>query len=95
MQNLKRIEVDSLEVFSPESDAQLTFPPVLGLAGGAHADVSSPARILQQRLLEEMQAEAAEDDGQRWSPRMTLLFCSGVSMAIWGVVALGVAVLHH
>lgn len=95
MQNLKRIDVDSLEVFSPESDTQLTFAPVLGLAGGAHAEVSSPARILQQRLLEEMQAEAADDDGVRWSPRRTLLFSVAASMSLWAVIALGVAALHH
>ncbi len=27
-----------------------------------------------------------EDDGRRWSPRVTLLLAGGVSLAVWGAI---------
>ena len=93
MQNLKRIDIETLEPF----EAQVTIPPragpSLGLADGATAEISSPALALQQRLLDQLnaEAEADADDGRRWSPRATMLFCGAASLGVWGVIALAVA----
>ena len=89
MQNLKRIDLDEPSAVGPESETQLS--PALGLADGSHSDIPSPARALQQRLLDEMNAEALDDDGRRWAPRTTLLVCSAASLALWGAIALGIA----
>jgi hypothetical protein len=96
MQNLQRIDVDSARLIDPESDTLLNLKPTLGLAGGAHAEIPSPARVLQQRLIDHLDAEGVDldDDGRRWAPRTTLLFCGGVSLALWGAIALGIAAFH-
>lgn len=94
MQTLKRFDIDVLDPVEPAADAQPIFTPPVALADAFRPDVPSPARALQQRLLDEMKAEAMDDDGVRWAPRTTLLFCGGVSLALWGVIALGVAAFH-
>lgn len=92
MQNLKRVDVDAASAYAPESSFAPTIPPTaLGLVNGSQAQVASPALALQQRLLDELNAEAALDDGRRWSPRAMLLFCSAASLGLWGVIALAVA----
>lgn len=92
MQTLRKIDVEAFDRIGSEADTQLQLP--LTVVGASHADIPSPARALQQRLLEDLAAEAGDDDGQRWAPRTTLLFCGGVSLALWGVVALGIALFH-
>jgi hypothetical protein len=92
MQNLKRVDVDSAVAFEAEAAFAPTLPPMkLSLADGPQAQAASPALALQQRLLNELNAEAADDDGVRWSPRATLLFCIGASACLWGVIALAIA----
>jgi hypothetical protein len=94
MQTLRKFDVDALDPREPDGDTLLNLKPILGLAGDAHAEALSPARVLQQRLLAEMAAEAEDDDGVRWSPRATMLFVCGVSLALWGAIALVVAAFH-
>jgi len=96
MQNLKRIEVDSVDLVEPESETQLSPAPALGLVDGSHFEVASPARVLQQRLVDHLNAEGVDidDDGRRWAPRTTLLFCGGISLALWGAIAVGIAAFH-
>ena len=89
MQTLRKFDLDAFDDLPREADIPAVAP--LTLAGEAHAEVLSPARVLQQRLLEELAAEAGDDDGKRWAPRTTLLFCGGVSFALWGLIALGFA----
>ncbi len=93
MQTLRKIDTDAPLPSGPESETQLQLQPApaMGLADASHADIPSPARALQQRLLEQMNAEAMDDDGVRWAPRTTLLVTSGASLALWGVIALAVA----
>ena len=91
MQNLKRVDVDAASAYAPESSFAATIPPTVGLINGSQAQVASPALALQQRLLDELNAEAVDDDGRRWSPRAMLLFCSAASLGLWGVIALAVA----
>jgi hypothetical protein len=94
MPNLKKADVGAPDAFGSESDTQLHLSPTLGLADGSHADIPSPARVLQQRLLDDLNTEAGEDDGRRWAPRTTLLVASGASLALWGVIALAIAAFH-
>ena len=91
MQNLKR--TDAADPFGPESDTQLHLAPTLGLVGESHSDVPSPARVLQQRLIDDLNGEP-DDDGRRWAPRTTLLVASGLSLALWGAIAVAIAALH-
>jgi hypothetical protein len=91
MQNLKRIDVAPLETLETQAPATPRPSTQVGLADGSQADIPSPALALQQRLLEQLNAEAAEDDGHRWSPRATMLFCGAVSLAAWGAIALAIA----
>jgi hypothetical protein len=94
MQNLKTI--DAL----PEAfDREIVFdprpaPPALGLAQDTLAEVPSPALALQQRLFAELTAEDADDDGRRWSPRATMMFCGAVSLTLWGAIALAISAFH-
>jgi hypothetical protein len=91
MQNVMRVDVNSALAYEPETAFAPTLPPSpLSLADGSQGDVASPALALQQRLLDELNAEAADDDGVRWSPRATLLFCTAVSAGLWGVIALAI-----
>ena len=96
MQTLRKFDVDAFDEVAYEADPAPAAQVIgsLALAGDAHAGVASPARVLQQRLLEELAAEADDDDGVRWAPRTTLLFCGGVSFALWGLIALGFAAFH-
>jgi hypothetical protein len=96
MQNLKRIDVDSADLAGSESEAQVNLAPALGLVDNSHSEVASPARVLQQRLIDHLSAEGVDldDDGRRWAPRTTLLFCGGVSLALWGAIAVGIAAFH-
>jgi len=96
MQNLKRIEVDSADLVEPESDVQRSPAPTLGLVDLSHFEVASPARVLQQRLVDHLNAEGVDidDDGRRWAPRTTLLFCGVISLALWGVIAVAIAAFH-
>jgi len=93
MQNLKKVDAGSPDPADSESETLLSLSPTLGLADGSHSDIPSPARALQQRLLDDLTAEGVDldDDGRRWAPRTTLLFCGGVSLALWGAVAFGIA----
>jgi hypothetical protein len=61
--------------------------PPIGLADESSLDIPSPARVLQQRLIDDLNDEAIEDDGRRWAPGVTLLFCAGVSLVLWGAIA--------
>ncbi len=94
MQNLKRIDVDSADLVG--SGSQPNLAPTLGLVDHSHSEVASPARVLQQRLMDHLNAEGVDidDDGRRWAPRTTLLFCGGVSLALWGAIAVGIAAFH-
>jgi hypothetical protein len=95
MQNLKRVDYESADAFGPVSSFAPTLPPTpFALADGSQAAAPSPALALQQRLLEELAAEAADDDGVRWSPRTTMLFAGAVSLGLWGLLA-GVVALFH
>lgn len=96
MQNLKRIEIDSADLVELEPEVQPSPAPKLGLVDGSYLEVASPARVLQQRLVDHLNAEGVDldDDGRRWAPRTTLLFCGGVSLALWGAIALGIAAFH-
>jgi hypothetical protein len=89
MQTLRKIDVEAFDRIGPEADTQLQLP--LAVVGDSHAEIPSPARALQQRLLEDLAAEAGDDDGRRWAPRTTLLFCGGISLALWGAIALAIA----
>jgi len=96
MQNLKRIDADSVDQVGPDFETQTNLAPPLGLVDNSHSEVASPARVLQQRLVDHLNAEGVdlEDDGRRWAPRTTLLFCGGVSLALWGAIAVGIAAFH-
>jgi hypothetical protein len=89
MRNLRKI--DAADVLGPETEVQPNPSAVLGLADGSQAEVASPARTLQQRLADDLQAEADGDDGTRWAPRTTLFFSVGASLTVWAVIALGIA----
>ncbi|HEX4181219.1 MAG TPA: hypothetical protein VHY32_10550 [Caulobacteraceae bacterium] len=94
MQTLKQIDATSLEPFQPQVYPAPRSAPSVGLADGSESDIPSPALALQQRLLNELNAEADIDDGVRWSPRATMLFCGAGSLAAWGVIALAIAAFH-
>jgi hypothetical protein len=91
MQPLKRSESTPAETFEPQAAEESQASRNLGVANGSQSEVPSPALALQQRLLDELNAEGFDDDGERWSPRATLLFCSAASLVLWGAIALGVA----
>ena len=91
MQNLKKADATSPYEVGSETQLDLRPAPALGLADGSQPDVPSPARTLQQRLADDLTAEAADGDGVRWAPRTTLLFSIGASLAIWVAVAVGIA----
>jgi hypothetical protein len=96
MRNLKKIDAAAPDGHGLEAETQLNLPPVLGLADGSQADVPSPARTLQQRLVYDLSAEAetVDDDGQRWAPRATLLFSAGAALTLWAAIAAGIALFH-
>ncbi|HEX4181988.1 MAG TPA: hypothetical protein VHY34_01885 [Caulobacteraceae bacterium] len=90
MQPLKRSDSTPAEMFEPKAAEESQASRNLGVANGSQSEVPSPALALQQRLLDQLNAEEF-DDGERWSPRATLLFCSAASLVLWGAIALGVA----
>jgi hypothetical protein len=94
MQNLKTIDVTLPEAFEREIVFDPRPTPSLGLAKDSLAEVPSPALALQQRLFAELTAEDADDDGQRWSPRATMMFCGAVSLTLWGAIALAISAFH-
>ena len=96
MQNLKRVQIDPVDLVELESEVRPSPAPKLGLVDGSYLEVASPARVLQQRLVDHLNAEGVDidDDGRRWAPRTTLLFCGGISLALWGAIAVGIAAFH-
>jgi hypothetical protein len=94
MQNIRKVDIEAPEELGPDSETQLMLPLPVGLADGSEAEVPSPARTLQQRLIEDLAAEAEGDDGYRWAPRTTLLFSVGASLALWAAIAVGIAVFR-
>jgi len=94
MQTLKRVDVAAPETFEGEPGLEPRSARMLGLAQDASRDVPSPALALQQRLFEELTADEADDDGRRWSPRATMLFCGVVSLTLWGAIALAASAFH-
>jgi hypothetical protein len=91
MQPLKRSDSVPAELFEPKAAEESPASPSLGVANGSQPKVPSPALALQQRLLDQLNAEDFDDDGEKWSPRATLLFCSAASLVLWGAIALAVA----
>ena len=91
MRNLRKIDDGAADLFGADAETQPNPSPVLGLANGSQTEVPSPARTLQQRLVDDLNTEADNDDGSRWAPRTTLFFSVGASLTIWAVIALGVA----
>jgi len=58
------------------------------------ANVTSPARALQERLAEEWRPVETNDDGRRWSPRATLALSGGISLLLWGAIGLAIAAVR-
>jgi hypothetical protein len=68
--------------------------PPIGLADESSPGAPSPARALQQRLIDDLNDAAIEDDGRRWAPGVTLLVCAGVSMGLWLTIGGVIYALH-
>ena len=79
-----------------ETDTQVRAvrrPPVLrAQVGDSPAD--SPARTVQERLAEDYRLVTDPDDGRRWSPRATLAFSGGMSLALWAAIALALSLIR-
>ena len=62
------------------------------LAGPSDPAAPSPARLLQLKLDAGDLRQPVGDDGVRWAPRATLLLGGGVSLLLWGAIALAIGV---
>jgi hypothetical protein len=68
--------------------------PPIGLADESSSVIPSPARALQQRLIDDLAEEGLEDDGRRWAPGQTLAFCAAMSMGLWLAIGGVIYTLH-
>jgi hypothetical protein len=66
--------------------------PAARLAGPTDSAAPSPARQLQQKLEAAALDQPAGDNGVRWAPGATLLLSGGVSVLLWGAIALALGV---